>query len=75
MGLPDQEDVMPTAVDRDEVRRLVDQGAQLVEVLPSKEYHEYHLPGARNIPLRRIERAREELDPNRPVVVYCFDGT
>jgi rhodanese-related sulfurtransferase len=66
---------MPTIVDRDEVRRLMERGAQVVEVLPREEYREFHLPGARNIPLRGIEQAREELDPDRPVVVYCYDGT
>ena len=42
---------MPTAVDRDEVQRLLDEGAQLVEVLRAEEYSEEHLPGALNIPL------------------------
>jgi rhodanese-related sulfurtransferase len=36
---------LPTAVFRDEVKRLVDEGAQLVEVLPAEEYEEEHLPG------------------------------
>jgi hypothetical protein len=29
---------MPTAVDRDDVRRLLAAGAQLVEVLPAAEF-------------------------------------
>lgn len=65
---------MPRNVDREEVRRLVEAGAQLVEVLPKEEYEEEHLPAAINIPLRRIDReARERLDPDRPVIVYCWD--
>jgi rhodanese-related sulfurtransferase len=52
----------------------VAQGAQLVEVLPSEEYEEEHLPGAVNFPLRRLEaEARTALDPDRPVIVYCWD--
>jgi rhodanese-related sulfurtransferase len=47
---------MPQAIDRDAVRRLADQGAQLVEVLPANEYAEDHLPGAINLPLRRLEQ-------------------
>jgi rhodanese-related sulfurtransferase len=47
---------MPTAVFRDEVKRLVDEGAQLVEVLPAEEYEEAHLPGAINIPLKELDR-------------------
>jgi phage shock protein E len=66
---------MPKAIDRREVQRLVESGAQLVEVLPPEEYEEEHLPGAINIPLRRIEtQARDRLDPARPIVVYCFDS-
>jgi rhodanese-related sulfurtransferase len=66
---------MPKPIDRSEVQRLVQAGAQLVEVLPPEEYKEEHLPGAVSVPLRRIEsQARELLDPNRPVIVYCFDA-
>jgi rhodanese-related sulfurtransferase len=62
-------------IDRDALRRLVaDDGAQLVEVLPHREYDEEHLPGAINIPLVRIGReATSRLEPRRPVVVYCWD--
>jgi len=65
---------MPKNVARAEVQRLVEGGAQLVEVLPREEFEEEHLPGAISLPLRRIEgEARNILDPDRPVVVYCFD--
>jgi rhodanese-related sulfurtransferase len=38
---------MPTAIDRDEVQRLLaDEAAQLVEVLPEAEFEDEHLPGA-----------------------------
>jgi rhodanese-related sulfurtransferase len=66
---------MPQPVDRDEVRRLVQRGAQLVDVLPANEFEEDHLPGAINMPLRRLEaEARSVLDRGRPVVVYCSDS-
>jgi rhodanese-related sulfurtransferase len=43
--------------------------------LGPEEFEEDHLPGAINIPLRRIEmQARERLDPTRPVLVYCWDS-
>lgn len=57
----------------DELRRLVRDGAQLVEVLPAEEYRHEHIPGAVNIPLGEIEAAWERLDRARPVVVYCYD--
>lgn len=38
---------MPTIIERDEVRRLMaDEAAQLVDVLPNREYEDEHLPGA-----------------------------
>lgn len=44
---------MPTAIDRQEVQRLLAAAqAQLVEVLPAAEYEDEHLPGAINIPLK-----------------------
>jgi rhodanese-related sulfurtransferase len=66
---------MPREIDREGVRRLVDQGAQLVEILPPDEYREEHLPGASNLPLRRLEdQATQVLDRHRAVVVYCWDS-
>lgn len=65
---------MPTGVDRDEVQRLLQEGAQLVEVLPRAEFDEEHLPGAINIPLKELNRATaEQLDRDKPVMVYCND--
>jgi rhodanese-related sulfurtransferase len=62
-------------VSRHEVQQLVEKGAQVVDVLPAEEFQEDHLPGAINLPLRRIEaEARAALDPSRPVVVYCWDS-
>jgi rhodanese-related sulfurtransferase len=65
---------MRREIDREGMRGLMAQGAQIVDVLPAREYGEVHLPGAINLPLRRIEtEARQVLDPSRPVVVHCAD--
>jgi rhodanese-related sulfurtransferase len=65
---------MPREVDRIGVQQLMEGGAQLVEVLPKEEYEEWHLPGAISIPLRKVDTdARDRLDPERPVIVYCWD--
>jgi len=65
---------MARNIDRDEVQRLMARGAQIVDVLPGREFGEDHLPGAVNLPLRKIEaEALRVLDPGRPVVVYCAD--
>lgn len=66
---------MAAAIDRDEVARLLrEEQAQLVEVLPADEYEDEHLPGAINIPLKMLDASTaEQLDPGRPVIVYCYD--
>lgn len=65
---------MPKDVTRDEVRRLLERGAQLVEVLPAAEYEEEHLPGAVNIPLKELDAERTaQLNRDAPVIVYCHD--
>jgi rhodanese-related sulfurtransferase len=48
--------------------------AQLVEVLPPDEYQDEHLPRAINIPLKTLgAKTTGQLDPRRPVIVYCYD--
>jgi rhodanese-related sulfurtransferase len=66
---------MPTAIDRDDVQRLLrEEHAQLVEVLPADEFEDEHLPGAINIPLKTLDaESTKSLDPQRPVIVYCND--
>jgi rhodanese-related sulfurtransferase len=55
---------------------MLDEGAQLVEVLPAEEYKEEHLPGAISIPLKHLDPERVAgLDKRRPVIVYCWDTT
>ena len=65
---------MSTLIDRQTVQDMVEHGAQLVEVLPAKEYAEDHLPGAVSYPLRRLEKDADQIDRNRPVIVYCWDA-
>jgi rhodanese-related sulfurtransferase len=66
---------MPRKIDRDEVRRLVRDGAQLVNVLPREEHEEAHLPGSVSLPLKEMARDRVEkvLRRDRTVIVYCWD--
>jgi rhodanese-related sulfurtransferase len=66
---------MPTRVmDRQQVQALMEQGGQLVEVLPRAEYDWAHPAGAVHLWLRDIDReATRRLDKSRPVIVYCND--
>ena len=67
---------MPTPIDHHGVQRLLaEEQAQLVEVLPAAEFADEHLPGAISIPLKQLDRERaQQLDRNRPVIVYCHDS-
>jgi rhodanese-related sulfurtransferase len=47
---------MTERIELPELRHLIDQDAQLVEVLPPAEYADVHLPGAINIPLKQLDR-------------------
>ena len=66
---------MPTPVDLGRLRELMEQGAQVVDVLPAREYDDERLPGAINIPLKQLTSVTvSALDRGRPVVVYCWDA-
>jgi rhodanese-related sulfurtransferase len=65
---------MAIDIQREEVRRLVATGAQLVDVLPRAEYDTEHIAGAINIPLKELDaQSTAILDRDRPVIVYCWD--
>jgi phage shock protein E len=58
-----------------DARRLVEEGARLVDVRSPLEFESGHLPGAVNIPLPELERRIAELEPReRAIVVYCASG-
>lgn len=61
---------VPIPIDRVQLQRLVEEGAQLVEVLPQDEYAEEHLPGATHLPLKSLTaKTASRLDKNKPVIV------
>jgi rhodanese-related sulfurtransferase len=66
---------MAEGIGIERLRELIEEGAQLVEVLPEQEFEEEHLPGAINLPLKKLNRESVgALDRGRAVVVYCWDG-
>jgi rhodanese-related sulfurtransferase len=65
---------MPTGIVRDDLHKLLENGAQLVDVLPRKEYEEEHLHGAISLPLKELNReTASRLRRDMPVIVYCHD--
>lgn len=47
------------------------EGTLLVDVRPSHEYDEGHLPGARSLPIDEIDEALDELPRDKRLLVYC----
>jgi len=65
---------MVTRIGTVEARRILDDGAQVLEVLPEPDHRAEHLPGARSLPLPQLTReAAADLDRARPTLVYCYD--
>ena len=59
-----------------DARRLVAEGARLVDVRTPEEFAASHLPGAVNIPVQELDRRMTELGPkDEPIVLYCRSGS
>jgi rhodanese-related sulfurtransferase len=62
-------------VSGDEARKLVADGAQLVDVRADHEWKAGRISGATHIPLAELAERTGEIDKERPVVLYCRGGT
>ncbi len=62
-------------VSRDEAEKLIEDGAQLIDVRADHEWEAGRIAGARHLPLAELAGRTAELDPDRPVVLYCRGGT
>ena len=58
----------------DELRELVNNGGQLIDVRSSLEYSQGALESAVNIPVEAIPHSTETIDRTRPVMLYCVSG-
>lgn len=58
-----------------DARRMVGEGARLLDVRTPGEFETAHLPGAINIPVQVLAERLGELEPkDQPIVVYCRSG-
>ena len=55
--------------------RLVEDGAQLVDVRQPHEHEAGHIGGDRHVPLADLPSQADTLDRDRPVVFYCRVGS
>lgn len=51
--------------------KMRDEGAVVLDVRPEEEYRAGHIPGARSVPVERLEAYLEEIPKDREVVAYC----
>lgn len=55
-------------------RLLREEGATLVDVREADEHARERIPGARNLPLSRLEEAEVALHQGKPVLFHCRSG-
>ncbi|QKS70941.1 rhodanese-like domain-containing protein [Paenalkalicoccus suaedae] len=49
--------------------------AQLIDVREEREFQTGHILGARNIPLSQLRMRNTEIRPDKPVYLYCQNGS
>ncbi|GAA0732030.1 FAD-dependent oxidoreductase [Clostridium oceanicum] len=57
-----------------EVRKLVENGACIIDVREKDEYEESHIKGALNIPLSEIRDRLDEIPKDKPLYLHCRSG-
>ncbi len=58
----------------DEARRLIEEGAILVDVREADEHARVRIPGAHHLPLSRLDEATLAVQQGRPVIFHCRSG-
>jgi rhodanese-related sulfurtransferase len=61
-------------ISREEAQKLVEGGAQLVDVRADHEWEAGRISGAVHLPLAELAERTSEIDKERPVVLYCRGG-
>lgn len=65
---------MPKMIELEEVQRLIEEGAQVLDVMSRAEYDDSRLPGAIHLSIKELdEQTSRQLDRGRPVITYCYD--
>jgi rhodanese-related sulfurtransferase len=62
-------------VSREQAQKLIDEGAQLVDVRADHEWEAGRISGATHLPLDQLPERSGEIDRDRPVLLYCRGGT
>jgi rhodanese-related sulfurtransferase len=65
---------LPQEVTVEEAAKMRDEGALMIDVREQSEWDEYHMPGARLIPLAQLESRLSDLPKDQDIVVVCRSG-
>ena len=57
-----------------EAQKLIEEGAQLIDVRADHEWEAGRIAGATHLPLAELSERTGEIDKERPVVIYCRGG-
>lgn len=55
----------------DLLAKMREEGVVVLDVRPEEEYRAGHIPGARSVPVERLEAYLEEVPKDREVIAYC----
>jgi len=61
-------------VSREQAQKLIDAGAQLIDVRADHEWEVGRIAGATHLPLDELAQRTSEIDKDRPVLLYCRGG-
>lgn len=56
------------------VKDMISAGAQILDVRSPAEFRSGAYPGAKNIPVQELGNRLNELNPDKPLVIYCASG-
>ena len=59
----------------DEIRELIENGGQLIDVRSTHEFSQGALRHAVNMPIESIPHVTDRIDKTKPVMLYCVSGT
>ena len=64
----------PSPIKPSEARRLLDRGAVLIDIREADEHAREKIPGARHLPLSKLDDADIAVHQGEPVIFHCKSG-